>query len=47
VIEADGRVASTIALVQSRWGIKPYRALMGALKVSDEVVVAIEGRLPA
>ena len=46
-IAPDGRFAGTIPLLQSRWGIKPYRALMGALKVSDEVVVAIEGRLPA
>jgi YceI-like domain len=46
-IAPDGRVSGTIPLLQSRWGIKPYRALMGALKVSDEVVVAIEGRLPA
>jgi YceI-like domain len=46
-VDADGRVAGAIPLVQSRWGIAPYRALMGALKVSDEVEVRVEGRLPA
>jgi hypothetical protein len=44
--DADGRVSGTITLRQSDWGIKPYRGLMGALKVRDEVEVAIEARLP-
>jgi hypothetical protein len=30
-------------LVQSDWGIKPYRGLMGALKVRDEVDVIVSG----
>jgi hypothetical protein len=41
-----GRVTGTVALVQSEWGIKPYRGLMGALKVRDEVELAIDLRLP-
>ena len=41
-----GRIAATIPLTQSRWGIKPYRGLLGALKVRDEVEVAIGVRLP-
>jgi hypothetical protein len=30
-------------LTQSEWGIKPYRGLMGALKVRDEVEVIVTG----
>jgi polyisoprenoid-binding protein YceI len=37
-----GAISGTIALTQSHWGIKPYRGLMGALKVRDEVEVVIE-----
>ena len=28
-------------------GIKPYSALLGALKVNDEVEVLVEGSLPS
>lgn len=31
-----------VALVPSRWGITPYRALAGALKLQDRVTVRIE-----
>ncbi|HEY8771414.1 MAG TPA: hypothetical protein VIM03_12790, partial [Thermoleophilaceae bacterium] len=34
-------------LVQSDFGIKPYRGLMGALKVRDSLEILFEGRLPA
>jgi polyisoprenoid-binding protein YceI len=43
----DGRVTGTIALTQSAWGIKPYRGLLGALKVGDEVEIVVDVRLPA
>jgi polyisoprenoid-binding protein YceI len=33
------RVQGTAAVVQSRWGIKPYTAFFGALKLADEVIV--------
>jgi hypothetical protein len=33
-------------LAQTAWGIRPYRGLMGALKVRDEVEIAIAARLP-
>jgi len=46
-VSADGRVTGTIPLTQSNWGIKPYRGLMGALKVRDDVEIAIDARLPA
>jgi polyisoprenoid-binding protein YceI len=42
---ADGRVTGTIPVVQSQWGIKPYRGLMGALKVRDDVEILIDVRL--
>lgn len=41
----DGRVSGTIALRQSAWGITPYRGLMGALKVRDDVEVEIDVRV--
>jgi len=37
---ADGGRAM---LTQSQWGIKPYRGLMGALKVRDDVEVIVSG----
>jgi hypothetical protein len=46
-VDGDGRVTGTIALTQSTWGIKPYRGLMGALKVRDEVEIVVDARLPA
>jgi polyisoprenoid-binding protein YceI len=45
-VEPGGRVSGTIPLTQSDWGIKPYRGLMGALKVRDEVDVVIDANLP-
>ena len=39
---ADGRVRATIPVMQSKWGIKPYRGLMGALKVRDDVEVVLD-----
>jgi len=30
-------------ITQSEWGIKPYRGLMGAVKVRDEVEVIVSG----
>jgi polyisoprenoid-binding protein YceI len=41
----DGTVAGTATVKQSDWGIKPYSALFGALKVNDEVTVEVEGSL--
>lgn len=45
-LDAEGRVTGTVPLAQTEWGIKPYRGLMGALKVRDEVEVAIAAQLP-
>jgi polyisoprenoid-binding protein YceI len=44
-VEDDGRVSGTIPLTQSDWGITPYRGLMGALKVRDEVEIVIAANL--
>jgi polyisoprenoid-binding protein YceI len=46
-VGADGHVSGTIPLTQSSWGIKPYRGLMGALKVRDELEIVLDARLPA
>jgi len=45
-VAGDGQISGTVPLTQSAWGIKPYRGLMGALKVRDEVEVVIDARLP-
>jgi polyisoprenoid-binding protein YceI len=41
----DGHVTGTIPVTQTAYGIKPYRGLMGALKVRDDVEVVIDARL--
>jgi polyisoprenoid-binding protein YceI len=47
VAAADGRLSGSARIKQTDWGIKPYSALFGTLKVVDEVGVEIEGTLPA
>lgn len=42
----DGHVTGTARLKQTDFGIKPYSALFGTLKVVDEVEVEFDGRLP-
>lgn len=42
----DGSLSGGVVIAQSDWGIKPYSTLFGALKVSDEVALAIDARLP-
>lgn len=43
----DGRLGATAVVTQTRWGMKPYSALFGALKVLDDVVVVLDGKLEA
>lgn len=38
----DGRLTGRATVRQSDWGMKPYSALFGTLKVADEVEVAVE-----
>jgi polyisoprenoid-binding protein YceI len=42
----DGHVSGAAVVTQTAWGMKPYSALFGALKVADEVRVEIDARLP-
>jgi len=46
-VEDGGAISATIPVTQSDWGIKPYRGLMGALKVRDEIEVVIAASLAA
>jgi polyisoprenoid-binding protein YceI len=42
---SDGTLDGTATVKQSNWGMKPYSALFGTLKVLDEVTVEISARL--
>jgi polyisoprenoid-binding protein YceI len=42
----DGTIAGSARFKQTDWGMKPYSALFGTLKVTDEIEVAVEARLP-
>jgi polyisoprenoid-binding protein YceI len=46
LVLSDGRVRGTAVVKQTDWGMKPYTALFGALKVADEVRVEIDAELP-
>jgi hypothetical protein len=39
---ADGSLSGRAVVTQTGWGMKPYSALFGTLKVVDEIVVAVE-----
>jgi polyisoprenoid-binding protein YceI len=41
----DGRLTGSAVVKQSEWGMKPYSALFGTLKVADEVRVEIDAGL--
>ncbi|MHB1837357.1 MAG: YceI family protein [Solirubrobacteraceae bacterium] len=43
----DGRLTGSATVKQTEWGMKPYTALFGALKVADEVVVEVDAKLGA
>ena len=45
-VSGDGRLSGTLPLTQSDWGIKPYRGMMGALKVRDDVEIVLDVALP-
>lgn len=42
----EGRLQGTIALRQSDFGITPYKGLMGALKVRDDVEIVVDVAVP-
>jgi polyisoprenoid-binding protein YceI len=43
--DEGGSLVGSTTVSQSDWGIKPYSALFGALKVNDEVTVEVKGTL--
>jgi polyisoprenoid-binding protein YceI len=45
VTVADGTLRAVAVVTQTDFGIKPYSALFGALKVADEVKVELDARL--
>lgn len=44
-IADDGALKAAAVVTQTAWGMKPYSALFGALKVVDEVDVVLDGHL--
>jgi polyisoprenoid-binding protein YceI len=42
-----GKLTGSTIVKQSDWGIKPYSALFGTLKVVDEVEVIVDAQLPS
>lgn len=42
----DGAIRGTIPVTQTTWGITPHSAMMGQLRVGDDVEVVVEARLP-
>jgi polyisoprenoid-binding protein YceI len=44
-IADDGRLTGSATVKQTAWGMKPYTALFGTLKVADEVQVSIDAQL--
>ena len=47
LIESGGKIKGSFSVLQTRWGIKPFTAMMGTLKVADRVDVEFEVDLPA
>jgi polyisoprenoid-binding protein YceI len=45
LLHSGGRLVGSAVVNQPSWGIKPYSALFGALKVADEVTVSIDARI--
>ncbi len=44
-IDEDGHLSGAAEVVQSAFGIKPYSALFGTLKLKDEVEIHVDGTL--
>ena len=46
-VGADGSLSAGTKIKQTEWGIKPYSALFGALKVADEVEIDVSAAAAA
>lgn len=44
-VDDDGRVRGAATVTQTAWGIKPYTAFFGALKLADDVTVGLDAVL--
>jgi polyisoprenoid-binding protein YceI len=38
----EGRLLAAATVAQTRWGIKPYSAFLGALKLADDVAIEVD-----
>jgi polyisoprenoid-binding protein YceI len=45
-VRDDGALSGSAKVKQTKWGMKPYSALFGALKVNDDVEVVVDGKVP-
>jgi hypothetical protein len=45
-LAGDGTLSAVAVITQTDFGMKPYSALFGALKVADEVRVTLSAKLP-
>jgi len=46
-VAEDGKLSGRVVVTQSNWGMTPYTGLFGALRVADDVEVAIDATLPS
>ncbi len=44
--EGGGRMKATMTVVQTKFGVKPFTGMMGALRVADAVTIEIEVSVP-
>lgn len=44
-VSEQGRVRGGTTVIQSEWGIKPYSAFLGALRLADKVEIEFEAQL--
>jgi len=44
---SGSKATGTMAVKQTEWGIKPYSAMMGALKLADTLRIVVEANVPA
>lgn len=47
VTHTDGRLRGRVILVPTRWGIKPFKAALGTIKLKDRIEVAFDLPVPS